>query len=54
MFDRFKADVTLLAADTGNVVKTLKLTVYLSYQGKVLPFYTYVQPINPESEGAAP
>jgi enolase len=32
-------------------LRTLKLTVYLSYQGKTLPYYTYIQPVNQESEG---
>ena len=34
------------------MTKTLKITVYISYQGKTLPYYTYVQALNPENEGA--
>jgi hypothetical protein len=35
-----------------SLVKTLKVTVYLTYQGKTLPFYTYIQPLNIEADGA--
>ena len=45
---------TLLAADISPVpVKTLKVIVYLTYQGKTLPYYTYTLPLNHESEGAS-
>ena len=40
-----------MAPDIG-ITKTLKITVYIAYQGKTLPYYTYIQPLNPESEGA--
>ena len=26
--------------------------MYIGYQGKTLPYYTYIQPVNPEAEGA--
>lgn len=55
MFDRFEARETVLAADfSAAVVKTIKITVYLTYQGKTLPYYTYVAPVNQESDGASP
>ena len=34
------------------MTKTLKITVYIAYQGKTLPYYTYIQAVNPETEGA--
>jgi hypothetical protein len=40
-----------LAPDVG-ITKTLKITVFIAYQGKTLPYYTYIQPLNPESEGS--
>lgn len=52
MFEKFVARETIIAADVSpTIVKTLKVTVYLNYQGKVQPFYTYIQPMNLESDG---
>ena len=51
MFDRFHARETVIAADLApSIVRTLKLTVYVSYQGKVQPVYSYVLPQNGEGE----
>jgi len=51
VFDRFQARETVLAADLApSIVRTLKLTVYVSYQGKVQPAYSYVLPQNGEGE----
>ena len=53
MFERFQARETIIAADISpTIVKTLKVTVYLNYQGKLQPFYTYIQPVNLEADGA--
>lgn len=42
-----------MAADISQtIVKTIKVAVYLAYQGKVLPYYTHTLPLNQESEGA--
>lgn len=44
-----------MAADISQtIIKTLKITVYLSYQGKTQPFFTYTLPLNLEADGAAP
>ncbi len=51
IFEKFHAKETLLAPDVG-ITKTMKITVFIAYQGKTLPYYTYVQPLNPESEGS--
>jgi hypothetical protein len=53
MLDRLHARETLMAADIAPI-KTLKITVYLNYQGKTVPHYTYTQPLNMEADGAPP
>jgi len=52
MLDRLHARETLMAADIVPI-KTLKITVYLNYQGKTLPHYTHIQPLNMEADGAS-
>jgi hypothetical protein len=42
-----------LAGDVA-IVKTLKITVYLSYQGKTQPYLSYTVPLNLEADGASP
>lgn len=44
VFDRFEAKETIIC----ETQKTIKIVVYLAYQGKVSPYYTHVFPYNQE------